>query len=71
MHSTREMREMRGVWMIFSWFEMKPMFGLRVKIATGLHTSQHKKANNRKGDYREQWRRGKRKLKMRITWRTV
>ena len=40
---------MRGVLMIFSWFEMKPMFGLRVENAMGCHTSQHKKTEKAGG----------------------
>ena len=49
MHSTREMREMRGVWMIFSWFEMKPLIGLRGENATGCKRSQQKKAKKAGG----------------------
>ena len=35
--------------MIFSWFERKPMFGLRGDNATGLHGSQHKKTEKADG----------------------
>ena len=40
---------MRGVWMISSWFEMKPLIGLRGEIATGCSGSQHKKAKKAGG----------------------
>ena len=40
---------MRGVWMISSWFEMKPLIGLRGEIATGCKGSQQKKAKKAGG----------------------
>ena len=47
-------RRARGPWYLLGifMFEMKPLIGLRGENATGCHGSQHKKANNRKGDYR-------------------